>query len=175
MAFTLQERQLLGVHGLLPPALMNQDHQVYQTMRNFYHFESDLDRFIFMMGLQDRSEKLFYRVIIENIELMMPIIYTPTVGLACQKYGMVFRKPRWDMKLLCIECLSVCIFFQLLDPIVLFMKLFFHLISINNLDLFLFKQFYSMTEINTIKKQRNYFMPQFHWLLLEKNGVQYIL
>ncbi|BFZ09401.1 hypothetical protein BsWGS_12440 [Bradybaena similaris] len=94
MAFTLKERQLLGIHGLLPPAILNQNSQVYQVMENFYRWENDLDRFIYMIGLQDRSEKLFYRVIIENIELMMPIIYTPTVGLACQKYGMVFRKPR---------------------------------------------------------------------------------
>ena len=94
MAFTLQERQLLGIHGLLPPALLDQDQQVYQAMQNFYRWSNDLDRYIFMMGLQDRCEKLFYKVITENIDLMMPIIYTPTVGLACQKFGMVFRKPR---------------------------------------------------------------------------------
>lgn len=95
MAFTLEERQLLGIHGLLPPALLNQDQQVNHVMQNFYRWDNDLDRFIFMMGLQDRSEKLFFRVVIENIDLMMPIIYTPTVGLACQKYGMIFRKPRY--------------------------------------------------------------------------------
>ncbi|XP_059154556.1 NADP-dependent malic enzyme-like [Physella acuta] len=94
MAFTLEERQMLGIHGLLPPALLDQDQQVYQIMQNFHRWENDLDRFIFMQGVQDRSEKLFYRVITENVELMMPIIYTPTVGLACQKYGMIFRKPR---------------------------------------------------------------------------------
>ncbi|CAL1534123.1 unnamed protein product [Lymnaea stagnalis] len=94
MAFTLKERQILGIHGLLPPVLLDQDREVYQVMQNFYRWDNDLDRFIFMMGLQDRSEKLFYRVITENIELMMPVIYTPTVGLACQRYGMIFRKPR---------------------------------------------------------------------------------
>lgn len=94
MAFTLKERQLLGIHGLLPPAIMDQDHQVYQVLKNFHYFQNDLDRFIYLMALQDRNEKLFYRVVIENLELMMPIIYTPTVGLACQKYGLVFRKPR---------------------------------------------------------------------------------
>ncbi|XP_050392097.1 NADP-dependent malic enzyme [Patella vulgata] len=94
MGFTLKERQLMGIHGLLPPALLDQDGQVYQVMQNFHRWENNLDRYIYLMSLQDRNEKLFYRVITEHVELMMPIIYTPTVGLACQKYGMIFRKPR---------------------------------------------------------------------------------
>ncbi|XP_052811974.1 NADP-dependent malic enzyme-like [Mya arenaria] len=94
MCFTLQERQLLGLQGLLPPAILNQDQQVYFVMQNFYRWENDLDRYIYMMSLQERNERLFYRTIMQNVELMMPIIYTPTVGQACLKYGLTLRKPR---------------------------------------------------------------------------------
>lgn len=94
MAFTLQERQILGVHGLLPPRVMDQPEQVITIMENFNRWQNDLDRYIYLMALQDRNEKLFYRVVSEHTELMMPIIYTPTVGLACLKYGLIFRKPR---------------------------------------------------------------------------------
>ncbi|KAK3098475.1 hypothetical protein FSP39_019798 [Pinctada imbricata] len=94
MGFTVQERQILGVHGLIPPAVMTQSDQVMSSLQNFNGWTNDLDRYIFMMGLQDRNEKLFYKVVTENVEKMMPIIYTPTVGLACQKYGLTFRRPR---------------------------------------------------------------------------------
>ena len=94
MAFTLQERQILGIHGLLPPGILSQDEQVFTVMQNFHRWENDLDRYIYMMGLQDRNEKLFYKVVTQNVELMMPIIYTPTVGQACMKYGLIYRKPR---------------------------------------------------------------------------------
>lgn len=94
MAFTLKERQLLGIHGLLPPRVMDQAEQSIAVMENFNRWENDLDRYIYLMSLQDRNEKLFYRVVGEHTELMMPIIYTPTVGLACLKYGLIYRKPR---------------------------------------------------------------------------------
>ncbi|KAK7108015.1 NADP-dependent malic enzyme-like isoform X2 [Littorina saxatilis] len=94
LAFTLHERQILGIHGLMPAVFLHQDQQVYQVMQNFNRWDDNLDRFIYLMGLQDCNEKLFYRVVTENVELMMPVIYTPTVGLACQKFGMIFRKPR---------------------------------------------------------------------------------
>ena len=94
-AFTIKERQLLGIHGLLPPSVLTQDQQVFVCMENFYRFKEPLDKYIYLMGLQDRNEKLFYRVVIEHIDVMMPIIYTPTVGLACQKYGLAFRRPRY--------------------------------------------------------------------------------
>ena len=95
MAFTLKERQLLGIHGLLPPVVIDQDSQVNRSMLNFQSAGSDLDKYVNLMALQDRNEKLFYRLVGENIETMAPIIYTPTVGQACQKYGLIFRKPRF--------------------------------------------------------------------------------
>uniref|UniRef100_A0A8D0GD68 Malic enzyme n=1 Tax=Sphenodon punctatus TaxID=8508 RepID=A0A8D0GD68_SPHPU len=94
MAFTLEERQQLNIHGLLPPCILSQDVQVLRVLVNFERQTSDLDRYILLMGLQDRNEKLFYRVLTSDIERFMPIVYTPTVGLACQQYGLAFRRPR---------------------------------------------------------------------------------
>ncbi|NWS40549.1 MAON protein, partial [Probosciger aterrimus] len=94
MAFTLQERLQLGIHGLLPPCFLSQNVQVLRVLRNYEKQSNDLDKYIILMTLQDRNEKLFYRVLTSDIERFMPIIYTPTVGLACQQYGLAFRRPR---------------------------------------------------------------------------------
>eukprot|EP00064_Thunnus_orientalis_P008942 superscaffoldBa00001100_g8965 len=93
MAFSLEERHQLGIHGLLPPCFISQDIQLLRVLKNYDMKRDDLDRYVFLMGLQDRNEKLFYRVLMSNIERFMPIIYTPTVGLACQQYGLIFRRP----------------------------------------------------------------------------------
>ncbi|XP_061484879.1 NADP-dependent malic enzyme, mitochondrial isoform X1 [Rhineura floridana] len=94
MAFTLEERLQLGIHGLLPPCFLSQDVQVLRVLRSYETKSSDLDKYIILMTLQDRNEKLFYRVLTSDIERFMPIVYTPTVGLACQQYGLAFRRPR---------------------------------------------------------------------------------
>ncbi|XP_050170392.1 NADP-dependent malic enzyme [Myiozetetes cayanensis] len=94
MAFTLEERQQLNIHGLLPPCFLGQDAQVFTILKNFERLTCDLDRYILLMSLQDRNEKLFYKVLASDIERFMPIVYTPTVGLACQQYGLAFRRPR---------------------------------------------------------------------------------
>ncbi|CAF0877978.1 unnamed protein product [Adineta ricciae] len=94
MAFTLEERQHMGIHGLLPPAVLSQDIQALRVMINFHRMNNDLDRYSELMNLSERNEKLFYRVIADNPEELIPIVYTPTVGLACQKYGLVFKRPR---------------------------------------------------------------------------------
>lgn len=93
-AFTEEERDALGLRGLLPPHIQTQDEQVRRVMENYERKPTDLEKYIFMTSLQDRNETLFYRVVVDNMETMMPIIYTPTVGQACQEYGHIFRRTR---------------------------------------------------------------------------------
>ncbi|CAD5216490.1 unnamed protein product [Bursaphelenchus xylophilus] len=94
MAFSLYERQYLGVHGLLPPAFMTEEQQAYRVITKLRQQPNDLARYIQLDGLQDRNEKLFYRVLVENIKELMPIVYTPTVGQACQHFGFIYRNPK---------------------------------------------------------------------------------
>jgi malate dehydrogenase (oxaloacetate-decarboxylating)(NADP+) len=93
-AFTESERDLLGLRGLLPPRVLSQELQVERVMRKLRAKSTDLERYISLTALQDRNETLFYRVVSDHLEELMPIIYTPTVGEACQEFGNIFRKPR---------------------------------------------------------------------------------
>ncbi|EJD74104.1 malic enzyme [Loa loa] len=94
MAFSLFERQYLGIHGLLPPAFMTDEQQTYRIITQLRQQPNDLARYIQLDGLQDRNEKLFYRLLCEHVNELMPIVYTPTVGLACQNFGYIYRKPK---------------------------------------------------------------------------------
>ncbi|MDM8545207.1 NAD-dependent malic enzyme [Candidatus Venteria ishoeyi] len=94
MAFTLEERDVLNLRGLLPPRIYAQDDQMQRILRRVRDLASPLDQFVYLMALHNRNETLFYRTIIENLEELMPIIYTPTVGYACQKYGHIFQDPQ---------------------------------------------------------------------------------
>jgi malate dehydrogenase (oxaloacetate-decarboxylating)(NADP+) len=93
-AFSESEREMLGLRGLLPPHVSAQGEQVARVMENFHRLQTPLAKYIMLESLQDRNEALFYRVILENPDEMMPIIYTPTVGLACQQFGHIYRRPR---------------------------------------------------------------------------------
>ncbi|KAK0173402.1 hypothetical protein PV328_006607 [Microctonus aethiopoides] len=94
MAFTIEERQILGIHGLLPPAVKTQEEQLDLCRSNLNRYTDDLSKYIYLASLLDRNERLFYRLLGENVEKMMPLVYTPTVGLACQKFGLIYRRPR---------------------------------------------------------------------------------
>jgi malate dehydrogenase (oxaloacetate-decarboxylating)(NADP+) len=93
-AFSAQEREALGLRGLLPPGVQTPELQVRRVMENFRQQSGPLEKYIYMIGLEDRNETLFYRVVLDHLEEMMPIIYTPTVGRACVEYGHIFRRPR---------------------------------------------------------------------------------
>lgn len=93
-AFDKRERKILGLRGLLPPRILDQDEQSLRIMENFHKKPDDLERYIYLTSLQDRNENLFYRVVIDHLETIMPIIYTPTVGQACQNYGHIYRRSR---------------------------------------------------------------------------------
>jgi malate dehydrogenase (oxaloacetate-decarboxylating)(NADP+) len=93
-AFTEAERDALGLRGLLPPHVQTMDEQVERVMANYRIKPNDLERYVQLVSLQDRNEILFYRVVMDHLEEMLPIIYTPTVGRACQEYGHIFRRPR---------------------------------------------------------------------------------
>ncbi|HWS07251.1 MAG TPA: NAD-dependent malic enzyme [Xanthobacteraceae bacterium] len=93
-AFTEAERDAFELHGLLPPHVATLDYQVQRRLDAFRKLGSDIQKYVFLRGLQDSNETLFYALLTQNIEEMMPIVYTPTVGLGCQQFSSIFRKPR---------------------------------------------------------------------------------
>ena len=93
-AFSEHERARLKLRGLLPPRILTQDQQVQKILENFRNEPSDIEKYLYLISLQDRNERLFYRVVGDHLHEMVPIIYTPTVGLACQRYGHIWRRAR---------------------------------------------------------------------------------
>ncbi|GAB2293472.1 hypothetical protein Dimus_027672 [Dionaea muscipula] len=94
LAFTERERDAHYLRGLLPPTVASQDVQVRKMMNNMRQYQVPLQKYMAMMDLQERNEKLFYKMLIEHVEELLPVVYTPTVGEACQKYGSIFRQPQ---------------------------------------------------------------------------------
>src|ERR1700745_1548300 len=93
-AFTAKERMKLGLLGLLPPQIETLDEQVVRAYEAFQKKDNDLERHIYLRALQDTNEVLFYRLLLEHIEEMTPVVYTPTVALACEQFSHIYRKPR---------------------------------------------------------------------------------
>lgn len=94
LAFTEKERDAHYLQGLLPPAVVPQQLQVKKMIHNIRQYQVPLQKYMAMMDLQERNERLFYRLLIDNVEELLPVVYTPTVGEACQKYGSIFRQPQ---------------------------------------------------------------------------------
>ena len=93
-AFTEKERNKFGLHGLLPPHIEELTEQVLRAYEAYQRENNDLDRHIYLRALQDTNEVLFYRLLLDHIEEMTPIVYTPVVGQACQQFSHIYRRPR---------------------------------------------------------------------------------
>ncbi len=92
-AFTEAERDELHLRGLLPPHVASQEDQLGRVLENFRRQPSDLEKYVSLRSLHDRNEALFFRLLIDYPDEMMPIVYTPTVGLACQRYTHIYQRP----------------------------------------------------------------------------------
>lgn len=93
-AFTADERATFNLEGLLPEATETIQEQVVRAYQQFCNFENDMDRHIYLRNMQDTNETLFYRLVQNHISEMMPIIYTPTVGAACENFSNIYRRGR---------------------------------------------------------------------------------
>lgn len=93
-AFTQAERDELQLHGVVPPAVSTMEQQLLRVYDSFQVKANNLEKYIFLSSLQDRNETLFFRLLSEHIEEMLPIVYTPTVGEVCQKFSHIYRRAR---------------------------------------------------------------------------------
>ena len=93
-AFSYDERTLFHLHALLPPQVETLDQQVVRAYEAYQRKTDDLERHIYLRALQDRNEVLFYRLLVDHLEEMTPVVYTPVVGQACQEFSHIYRRPR---------------------------------------------------------------------------------
>jgi len=94
LAFNDKERDAHYLRGLLPPVVVSQELQVKKMMHNIRQYQVPLQKYMAMMDLQERNQKLFYKLLIDNVEELLPVVYTPTVGEACQQYGSIYMRPQ---------------------------------------------------------------------------------
>lgn len=94
LAFTEKERDAHYLRGLLPPVVLSQELQEKKFLTSLRQYQVPLQKYLALMDLQERNDKLFFKLLIDHVEEMLPLVYTPTVGEACQKYGSIFRRPQ---------------------------------------------------------------------------------
>ena len=94
IAFTREERERLGLRGLLPYAVATQEQLVQRVMEALRRQPENIDKYMMLSSLQERNERLFYRVAMDHVDEIMPLIYTPTVGEACKRYSQILREPK---------------------------------------------------------------------------------
>ena len=90
-AFTKDERANFGLRGLLPHSIIGQDIQTQRVMANLRTKSANIEKYIFLSALQDRNERLYYHIIMNHLEELLPIIYTPTVGEVCMRFSHIYR------------------------------------------------------------------------------------
>lgn len=93
-AFSVEERMFFNLEGLLPEAIESIEEQAERAYKQYLRFENDMDKHIYLRNIQDTNETLFYRLVNSHISEMMPIIYTPTVGAACENFSEIYRRGR---------------------------------------------------------------------------------
>ena len=93
-AFAESERDAFDLHGLLPPNIGTLEEQVSRRLQVLRSFATDIERYAFLRDLQDTNETLFFALLVQNLEELLPVVYTPTVGAGCQQFSRLFRKPR---------------------------------------------------------------------------------
>lgn len=93
-AFSAEEREVFGLNGLLPPYVETLDEQVIRAYEALRRKSDDLERYIYLRSLQDRNEVLFYRLLLDHMEELIPVVYTPVVALGCQEFSHIYRRPR---------------------------------------------------------------------------------
>jgi malate dehydrogenase (oxaloacetate-decarboxylating) len=93
-SFSEEERDVFGLHGLLPPTIGTLEEQVSRRLQVLRDFSTDIERYAFLRDLQDTNETLFFSLLVQNLEELLPIVYTPTVGAGCEQFSRLYRKPR---------------------------------------------------------------------------------
>src|SRR5919206_2615471 len=93
-AFTEEERTEFDLHGLLPPVVETLEQQCVRASEAYKRKDDDLERHIYLRALQDTNEVLFYRLLLDHIEEMTPLVYTPVVAQACEQFSHIYRRPR---------------------------------------------------------------------------------